>query len=229
MRLTIRPLAILLLSASALTNVAIAGYDRFDQPKRPAPGSQQVIAEYQSITTPIVATTNYIKTTYAGPTSAAALTLTTFTHQPDVPRNITITPTGTTGDVESCVIVVSGTDIFGHSISENFTFAADASTVQTGTKAFKTVTSVLWPASCESGGFAATWIIGVGSALGLNRCLAVAGDVGHATLGGVKEATAPTIAANASVVASNTATLSGTLDGTKTVQLLFYQNYRCLP
>lgn len=190
--------------------------------------SQQMI-ERQSITTPIVATTNYIKTTYAGPTSAAALTLTSFTHQPDVARNLTITPTGTTGDVESCVITVTGTDYWGATITETFTFAADASTAQTGSKAFKTVSSVAWPASCESGGYAATWIIGVGSKLGMNHCMASADNFFHAGLGGVKETTAPTIAANASVVSSNTATLSGTLDGTKDVTLFYAQNFRCHP
>jgi hypothetical protein len=207
---------------------AFAGYTRDDQPRRPAVGSQQVLPEYQSFGSPIVATTNYIKTTYAGPTSAAAVTLTSFTHQPDVPRNLTITPTGTTTDVESCVITVTGTNAFGRTITEDFTFAADASTAQTGNKAFKTVSSIAWPASCESGGFAATWIVGVGSKLGLNRCLDAAGDVGHATLAGVKEATAPTIAADSTHVESNTATLNSALNSTA-VKLLYYQNYRCLP
>jgi hypothetical protein len=189
----------------------------------------QQMVEKQTITTPIVATTNYIKTTYAGPTSAAAVVLTTFSHQPDVARNLTITPTGTTGDVESCVVTVAGKDILGGTISEDFTFAADASTAVTGSKAFKTVTSVTWPANCESGGFAATWIIGVGSKLGLSRCLAGADHFFHAGLAAVKEATAPTIAASATAVSSNTATLSSSLDGTKDVTLFFAQNYRCLP
>lgn len=189
----------------------------------------QQMVEKQTITTPIVATTNRIKTTYAGPTSAAAVTLTSFTAQPDVPRNLTITPTGTTGDVEACVITVTGTDFYGSTITEDFTFLADASTAQTGSKAFKTVSSIAWPASCESGGYAATWIVGVGSKLGLNHCMASADHFFHAGLAGVKEATAPTVAASASVVASNTATLSGTLDGTKDVTLFYAQNYRCHP
>src|SRR5690349_8069270 len=63
--------------------------------------TQQMI-ERQVITNPVVATTNYVLTTNAGPTSTVATTITSFTAQPDVPRNLTITPTGTTGDVESC-------------------------------------------------------------------------------------------------------------------------------
>lgn len=206
---------------------AFAGYVREDQPRRPA--GQQVYQELQVITTPIVATTNRIKTTYAGPTSAAALTLSSFTAQPDVPRNITITPTGTTGDVESCVITIAGKDFFNRTISDTITFAANASTVGATTKAFKTVSSVTWPADCESGGFAATWIIGVGDVLGLNRCMDKAGYVTWATLDGAYETTRPTVTASASVVSSNTIDINGTLDGTKDVGVLFLQNYRCLP
>lgn len=189
----------------------------------------QVLLEHQTVTTPIVATTNYILTTNAGPTSAAAASVTSFTHQPDVPRNITITPTGTTGDVESCVITVSGTNIFDASISETFTFAADASTVQTGNKAFKTVSSVAWPASCESGGFAATWIIGVGSKLGVKRCAGAAGDLVFSKFNGAYETTRGTFAVSATAIESNTFIPNGTMDGAKDVELYFIQNFRCFP
>lgn len=189
----------------------------------------QVMLERQDFGTPVVTTTNYVKTTYAGPTSAAAVVLTSFTAQPDVPRNLTITPTGTTGDVESCAIVVAGTNILGRTISETFTFAADASTAQTGSKAFKTVTSVTWPASCESGGFAATWIIGVGEKIGLKRCMAIAGDWAWSSVGGAYETTRATIAASASAVESNTADFNGTMDGSARFLGTFVQNFACLP
>ncbi len=188
----------------------------------------QNVLERQTITTPIVATTNYIKTTYAGPTSAAALTLSSFTHQPDVPRNITITPTGTTGDVESCAIVVTGTNIFNQTITETLTFAANDSTAQTGTKAFKTIASVLWPANCESGGFAATWVIGVGSVLGMKRCMATAGDVIHVKFDGASE-TVGTVTADASHVESNTYAPTGTPNAAKDVVIDFVQNFACFP
>ncbi len=185
--------------------------------------TQQVL-EKQTVVAPIVATTNYIVTTNAGPTSAAAANITTFAHQPDVPRNLTITPTGTTGDVEACVITVSGTDINNAAITENFTFLADASTVQTGSKAFKTVSNVAFPASCESGGFAATWIVGVGAKLGMKRCMSNAGDVFKALFNGANE-TVGTVAASASAVSANTYTPTGTPDGTKDVVLYFVQNF----
>lgn len=189
--------------------------------------ASQAMLERQSFGAPIVATTNYIKATYAGPTSAAALTLSSFTHQPDVPRNLTITPTGTTTDVESCAIVVSGTNYLNAAISETFTFSANASTAQTGAKAFKTVTSVVWPANCESGGFAATWVIGVGELIGLKSCMANAGDWAWSEVGGVYETTRATIANSATAVESNTADFNGTMDGSAIFLGFFVQNFAC--
>lgn len=188
----------------------------------------QKVIERQTIAAPLLAATNYIVTTNAGPTSGAAAAITTFAHQPDVPRNLTITPTGTTGDVEACVITVTGTNIFNAAITEDFTFIADASTVQTGAKAFKTVSNVAFPASCESGGFAATWIVGIGSKLGLTKCLANAGDIFHALFNGATE-TVGTVAANATLVHSNTYTPTGTMDGVKNVVLDYIQNFGCFP
>ncbi len=187
----------------------------------------QVMLEHQRVAAPILAATNYIKTTYAGPTSAAAVVLTSFTHQPDVPRNITITPTGTTGDVENCVITVAGTNINNHAITEDLTFAANDSTAQVSLKAFKTVTSVTWPLNCESGGFGATWIIGVGDVLGLKSCMAQAGDLGWTVFDGVYEGTRATCVAHATEVANNTCDINGTLNGAKNVDFYFVQNFAC--
>ncbi len=58
---------------------------------------------------------------------------------PDFARNGTITPGGTTADVFGGDYIVYGTDIFGDAISETFTIAANASTIQTGTKCFATI------------------------------------------------------------------------------------------
>jgi hypothetical protein len=212
---------------AAVTVFAVPLQRFFQDAKLPT----QSMLEHQLIDSPILASTNRIKTTYAGATSAAIVTLTSFTAQPDVPRNITITPTGTTGDVEACVIVVNGTNFFGDAISENFTFLADASTAQTGSKAFKTVTSVVWPANCESGSFAATWIIGVGSKLGLKRCMDLTGggDIAWTSLGGVKETTLGIGVGHASAIESNTITPNGTMDGSKDVDVWFVQNFACFP
>lgn len=189
--------------------------------------SAQTVLEHQVIPAPIVATTNYVLTTNAGPTSAAALTVNSFAHQPDVPRTITITPTGTTGDVESCAVVVTGTNILGKTISDTLTFAANASTAQTSIKAFKTVSSITWPANCESGGFAATWIVGVGSALGVQRCTKNAGAYAWSVFNGAYETTRGTFTSNASDVSQNLFAPNGTPDGTKDVELYYSQNFAC--
>ena len=189
--------------------------------------SQQMV-EKQTFTNPIVASATTLSSAAAGPTSAAAASITSFSAQPDMPRNIVITPGGTTGDIENCTITVSGTNIQNASISEDFVFLADATGAVTGNKAFKTVSSVSFPANCESGGFAATWDIGIGSKLGVKYCMESAGHIFFSTLNGAKEATAPTMAASSSAVGSNTATFNGTLNGSNDFELFFIQNFKCL-
>lgn len=189
----------------------------------------QAAIEHQIWTDPLLASATRLKSAYAGATSAAAITLSSFTAQPDVARNIVITPGGTTTDVEACVIVVNGTSYLDKAISENFTFTADQSAAVTGNKAFKTVTSVVFPANCESGAFAATWGIGTGAKVGLKRCMNQTGDMFHGVAAGTKEATAPTMAISASAVESNTATFNTAFDGVKDYDLYFVQNFQCFP
>ena len=189
----------------------------------------QGVIEQQAFTDLLAASTTRIVTTTAGATSAAAATLTTFTAQPDSARNIVITPAGTTTDIENCIITVTGTNIFDRSISEAFTFAANDTGAQTGAEAFKTVTSVAWPANCESGGFAATWSIGIGEKIGLKRCMAEAGAWLHSSLNGAKEGTAATVVADADEVEKNTADFNGTMNGSNDFKSYFVQNYGCFP
>lgn len=189
----------------------------------------QVMLEKQSFGALAAASANNIKSAYAGATSAAAVTLSSFLAQPDAPRNIVITPGGTTGDVEACVIVVNGTNYFDQSISENFTFIADQSTAVTGSKAFKSISSVVFPANCESGGFAATWSIGQGEKIGLKRCMDDAGNWAWSSVGGAYETTRATVAASASAIESNTADFNGTMNGSNEFNGYFVQNFRCQP
>lgn len=188
----------------------------------------QQMVEKQTFTAPAAAGTTDMLSGVDGPSSAAAATITSFVTQPDLPRNLVITPGGTTGDVEACVIVVTGTNIKDAVITENFTFLANASTAQTGSKAFKTVTSVFFPANCESGGFAATWSMGFGAKFGVNKCMDFAGNYFFTTLSGAKEATAPTTAADATHIESNTVNFNGTKNGSNNFEYFFIQNYRCL-
>lgn len=190
--------------------------------------SQQMV-EKQTISNPAAAGTNQILSANAGATSGTAVTVTSFLAQPDVPRNVVITPGGTTADVAACTVVVSGTDFNGQSLSENFAFLANASTATTGSKAFKTVSSVVFPASCEDSPYNATWSVGYGEKLGLKKCMAAAGHVLFSTLNGDKEATGPTIAASASAVSGNTADFVGTMNGSNDFELFFIQNFACRP
>lgn len=189
----------------------------------------QAMIEHQTVSGPILGSTYVLKNADAGNTSTAAASITSFSAQPDVPRNIVITPGGTTADVAACTVVVAGTDFFGQSISEDFAFLANASTATTGSKAFKTVSSVTFPANCEDTPFGASWSVGTGSKLGLKRCMDDAGHFLHASLAGVKEATAPTVAVGSTTaVSGNTATLNSALNGSD-VDLFFMQNYSCTP
>jgi hypothetical protein len=192
------------------------------------PATQKML-EYQSVDGPEAADTDQVLETHAGPTSAAVTAVTTFTAQPDFPRNLTITPTGTTTDVETCTVTVAGTNIFGRAITEDFAFAANASTATVGAKAFKTVTSASWSADCESGSFGATWIIGVGDKLGLHRCMAKAGHLVFSTVDGAYETTRPTVTADADEVEKNTIDTNTAYDDTKVVENFFIQNWACLP
>ena len=187
--------------------------------------------EYQLISNPAVAAADDVLSDDAGATSAAIATQSTFDAAIDVPRNVSITPTGTTTDVESCVVVVDGTDFHGQTITENFTFAANASTATVGNKAFKTVTLVTWPANCESGTFAATWDVGYGEKLGLKRCMAQAGHLIFSTVSGAYEATRATVAIDAANIEGNTADFNGTMDGSADFEVFFIQNFAqtCFP
>lgn len=198
--------------------------------RRDAKFPTQQMIEKQTFTDPLASNMSTIQASgYDGPSSAAAVVLSSFSAQPDQSRVLSITPGGTTGDVESCVVTVAGTSIFGASISDTFTFLANATGKVVGVKAFKTVTSATWPASCESGSFAATWSIGTEPKLGLKRCSANAGDFLFSLLAGAKEATAPTLTVHSSDVSQNLVLFNGALDGSNDFVLYFMQNYGCFP
>jgi hypothetical protein len=188
--------------------------------------TQQMI-EKQSITNPLAADTNYILESNDGPASAAVTAVTSFAHQPDVPRNLTITPGSTTANVEACTVTVTGTNILGRTITEDFAFADNASSATTGSKAFKTVTSASWAASCEATPFQATWIIGIGEKLGVKKCMEKAGHLLFSTIDGAYESTRATVAADSDEVEKNTLDFNGTMDGTSDFEAFFIQNFRC--
>ena len=160
----------------------------------------------------------------AGATAALPVTVTTFLAQPDYARNLVVTPTGTTADVAAGDVVIVGKDIHGNTISESFTFLADASTAVTGNKAFKSITSITIPA--EASPYGATWSVGFGAKLGLNGCLDGAGWYLKGLVDGA-DLTGSTVAASATDVSSNTIIPNPAPNGSRDFDLLFFPNYKC--
>lgn len=147
-------------------------------------------------------------------------TVTTSITQPDFPRNVTATAGGTAGDIKAIQVVITGTDESDAVITETLpAFTVDTAGIVTGSKAFKTITSILIPAHDGTG---ATTSIGYGSKIGLGDKLAV-NTVLAAYRGGTKEGTAPTVATDASNLCNNTVTLNSALNGTD-VQILYHQS-----
>lgn len=189
----------------------------------------QAVMERQSIIDADAAGSADVLSGNAGATSAAVATVSSFVAQPDVPRNLVITPGTSTPDVGACTIVVAGLNIYGRAITEDFAFSADASSATTGAKAFKSVSSITFPANCETTPFAATWSVGYGEKLGLNHCLDYAGDWVFSEIGGAYEATRATVVADADEVEKNTADFNGTMTGSADFLAHFIQNFRCNP
>lgn len=150
-------------------------------------------------------------------TSNTAVTVvTTFLAQPDVPRVISATPGGTTASVPAGDITVVGKDINDNDITDVITFAADATTIQSTTKAFKSVSSITFP---QQDGAGATYNVGVNTAIGLPHRLK-AGTLALVKLfDGATDA--GTVTANNTDVAKNLYAAAGTLNGVKLVDIYY--------
>lgn len=186
----------------------------------------QVLMEKDTISSPIISVTDRILDDEAGDATGAVTTVTTFDAQPDVARNLIVTPGGTAADMLTGNVVITGTDLHGVTITEHMSFQTDQLVAFTGTQAFLTVTSIAFP--IESSPYGVTWDVGVGDVLGLRRCMASAGHVVFATLDGVYESTRPTVTQSTGLN-GNTADINGTLDGSKDVEVFYLQNFTCLP
>ncbi len=172
------------------------------------PNSKEIVGEVQSskgyirrqvLTAPDAADDdNYLVD--QATSDSVITTVTTFLAQPDFPRNVTVTPGGTTADVPAGDITITGTNIRDEVITEAITLAANASTLKAGLKAFKTVTSVVFPVQ---DGAAATYDVGFADVMGLDRKMAEA-SVLDAYADGVRETTAATVTFSATAIESNT-------------------------
>ena len=145
-------------------------------------------------------------------------TVSTSITNPDVPRNLTATTTGTSGDVAAVSVIVTGTDVFDQAITETLpAFTVNTNGTVTGSKAFKTVTSYVVPAMDGTG---CNVSIGIGSKLGLIHPIQHTALIKAAVLDGTLEGTAPTLTGSTggalSAVSTSTATLNSSLNATQT-------------
>jgi hypothetical protein len=170
--------------------------------------SRAFVAHYQSAD-PALGTTTAVHASAVA--AEAGETVTTGITNPDYPRNLTVTPGGTAGDIATGTIIFTGTDAADATITESFATVANTTTLITGSKAFKTVTQYVISAQ---DGAAAEFAVGTGAKLGLHHCLDRNTVIPGMTYG-TAEGTDPTVATSATVLSSNTITLNTALDGTQ--------------
>lgn len=171
-----------------------------------ATASMPTVLRAVSLGAPIVATTNRIVTSTNMKVGSY-----TIAAQPDVPRNITVTATTVaTGADTPGTIVVTGTDNLDAVITETIV-PSQGSTVA-GTKAFKTVTSVVGAGWVIAGGND-TIVVGVGNLIGLPVTLTPATGYAITSLSGTLAHSATTGGATRAL--STVDASGGTYNGTK--------------
>lgn len=137
---------------------------------------------------------------------------------PAYPRNVTATAGGTATDIKAIQITVVGTNFADEVISEILpAFTVDTAGTVTGSKAFKTITSVTIPAH---DGVGATTSIGFGAKLGIPYKLDH-NTVTQAHRNKTVEGTLPTVTVSSTALESNTFTLNSALNGTQVDVYLF--------
>lgn len=142
--------------------------------------------------------------------NSAQQVITTAITNPAVPRNITATAGGTATDIKPIQVIIAGTDFNGDAITETLpAFTENTAGSVTGSKAFKTVTSITIPAHDGNG---ATTAIGWGDKYGLPYKRAHI-PVIASYLNNSLEGTAATITASSTVLASNTIDLNSASNG----------------
>lgn len=138
--------------------------------------------------------------------------VTTAITNPGVPRNVTATAGGTATDIKAIQVIVAGTNLYDEVISETLpAFTVDTAGTVTGSKAFKTITSITIPAHDGTG---ATTAVGFGAKLGLDR-RRNARKCEWAFINGTLEGTLPTLANSLTAYDGNMATFNTALGGTQ--------------
>lgn len=156
--------------------------------------------------------------------ATSAKTVTTGLTDPDVPRNLTVTPGGTTADIRDSVVTINGTNIEGKPFSETFRFADQASGAVTGVKAFRTVTSVVIG---QQGSANPTFAVGTGNKLGVNHRLfnqntTVKVYTQSAAYGALTLQNPPTVVSNEGNLENNTVTPATTPNSSLIFNIFYY-------
>lgn len=138
--------------------------------------------------------------------TTAAQTVTADITQPTSCRCLSVTG----GAQQTGVVTINGTDIGDLPISENFTMIS--STLIPGTKAFKTVTSIVYPPYTVDA--TKTCVVGDSDILGLPLMLPSATCIYATYVNGTLEATAATVTVSTTVASSNTLDPNSALAGT---------------
>jgi len=167
-------------------------------------------------------------------TVAAGTTITSGITNPDVPRNLTITTGGTTANIAAGDVVITGTNVEGKVIAESFAMADNLNGAVTGNLAFKTVTSVRFPAADGTG---ATISVGTGAKLGINHRLmpnvssvVVIQDTAIDGTNPANQAAPSATTIDATLVEKNTVTPATTPDGSTFLTILYwYHNITVAP
>ena len=138
--------------------------------------------------------------------------------QPDVPRVVEVLPGGTTADVPTGNVTILGTDIEDTVITEDLAFTANDTVKQTSVKAYKTITSIIFPVQ---DGAAATYDFGWGLAIGMPFYMDDDALVLAALFDGTDELASATVTVHASLIANNLYAADGTLDGAKFLDIYY--------
>lgn len=180
-----------------------------------------------------VAAANTTAVLAATATVVAGRVVTSGITNPDVPRALSITTGGTTANIAAGDVVIVGTNVEGKVISELFTMSDNLNGTVNGTKAFKTVTSITFPAA---DGTAATIAVGYLNKLGVNHRLIpgqttvkVLQDTSVGVPAPVYQA-APTVVADAEEVENNLVTPATNPDGTTFLTIAYtYDTFQKYP
>ena len=129
--------------------------------------------------------------------------------QPDFARVLSITPTKGSGSAITGNVVITGTDIRNAVVTDTIACGADTVIVN-GVIAFKTVTSILYPARTQASD---AIVVGCTNALGLPRCMSEDSYI-QGSASGTFESSRATIAYDSAIIAKNTVTFATSLNGT---------------